>query len=695
MIEFLLEINTEEMPAAHVKAGLSQLKEKIERELRSNSISVLSIETQGTCRRLVVFGDFASKQEDREEVVIGPPKSVAFAADGSPTQAALGFARSQNAEVGKLEVITTPRGEYVGLKKTAKGRPTGEVLAAALPTIIASLSFPKMMKWGEVNLRFSRPIQRILCLWGGKLLPFSIEGIKTTGQTSGHKLHAPQLLKVASFREYRAGLKKNWVVLPADERKSIILKQIGKRLRPLQAQLYPDDELLEKLTYDVEYPHVFLGEFPHAFLRLPLEVLSVAMKEGQKLFSVIREGRQIPFFLGVADALRDRKSLIRRGNERVLKARLEDARFFWRQDLKVPMAKRAEGLKKVVFQERLGHYEDKSERLMQLVGYLCDKLDEKKLKKEAVQAAGLSKVDLLTEMVREFPSLQGKVGGLYAREEGYPSAVSRAIYEQYQPGGLEDPLPSSNAGALLSLADKIDSIVGVVGIGIQVTGSSDPFGLRRQAHGICRIVLDRKLAFSFEHLLEKAISAYGDILEKPKQEIIEYCRAFFSQRLRFIYDGQGYRYDLVEAALGAGLDPIYASYLRLKALASLQKSPHFEPFILMAKRVNNIIRGLPPYAVNPDLFTEKEERELWSSFSIIKDNALPLIAAGEFVSAQNMIFKLQTPLNALFEKVLVMAEDKKVRQNRLAQLQAISQLLLKTADFSQVVVEGEKKERPS
>ena len=694
-MEFLLEINTEEMPASHIKAGLSQLKEKIERELQANHIVCLSLETYGTCRRLVVVGDFAPKQEDREEVIIGPPKAVAFAADGSPTQAATGFARSQNAEVGKLQVIPTPRGEYVGLKKTTKGRPTDGVLAGALPGIITSLSFPKMMKWGEVNIRFSRPIKRILCLWGGKVLPFSIEGLKATGLTSGHKLHSPQPFTVISFREYRAGLKKNKVILSADERKSMILSQIEKRLRPLEAQLYPDEELLGKLTYDVEYPYVFLGEFPQDYLRLPLEVLSVAMREGQKLFSVIREGRQLPFFLGVADALRDRKSLIRRGNERVLRARLEDARFFWEQDLKVPLAQRAAGLRQVVFQEKLGHYEDKSARLKQLVAYLCDRLDEKKHKKDALQAAELCKVDLLTEMVREFPSLQGKMGGLYAREEGYPSTVYRAIYEHYQPTGLEDPLPSSSAGALLSLADRVDSIVGVVGIGVQVTGSSDPFGLRRHANGICRIVLDKKLPLPFDNLLEKAISAYGDILDKPKQEIIEYCRAFFGQRLRFIYEGQGYRYDLVEAALGAGLDPIYFSSLRLKALASLQKSPHFEPFILMAKRVNNILRGLPLYTVNPDLFAEKEEQELWSSFSIIRDNGLPLIAAGDFVNAQNIIFKLQAPLSAFFEKVLVMAEDKRVRQNRLALLQAISRLLLEMADFSQVVVEGEKKERAS
>jgi glycyl-tRNA synthetase beta chain len=692
-MEFLLEIKTEEMPAAHIKAGLSQLKEKIERELAANHIACRSLETQGTCRRLVVIGEFAPAEDDRQEVIIGPPKSAAYSADGSPARAAEGFARSQNAEVGALEIIQTPRGEYVGLKKLTKGRATGAVLASALPAMIASLSFPKMMKWGEVNLRFSRPIKGILCLWGGKLLRFSIEGIESGTHTSGHKLHAPVEFSVRSVRGYRSGLKKNRVILSAEERKALILRQAEKRLRPLQAQLYPDDELLEKLTYDVEYPFVFLGEFPPAYLRLPLEVLSVAMREGQKLFSVIREGRQIPFFLGVADIPADRKKLIRRGNERVLRARLEDARFFWEQDLKIPLAKRAAGLKQVMFQEKLGHYGAKAERLGRLMVYLCDRLDAHGQQEEAVQSARLCKVDLLTDMVREFPSLQGKMGGLYAREEGYPPAVGQAIYEHYLPAGLEDPLPSSNLGAELAIADRIDSLVGIVGIGIQVTGSSDPFGLRRQAHGICRIILERELRLSLADLVEEATAGYGDLLEKPKPEILEICRAFFGQRLRFIFEGRGYRYDLVGAALGAGIDSPYLSYLRLRALDSLHKSPDFEPFILMAKRVNNILRGLPPYSLAPERLTESQEKELRSSFSAIRESGLPFIAAGDFERAQKMIFELRAPLAAFFDNVLVMSEDERVRQNRLALLQSISRFLQEIADFSQVVVEGEKKEK--
>lgn len=689
-MEFLLEINTEEMPSSHIKSGLAQLEEKLAAELEVSHLAVNSLEAYGTCRRLVVVGDFARRQEDKEEVVVGPPKAVAFSADGLPTAAAKGFARAQNVEVENLEVVQTAKGEYLGLKKVIKGKPAQEILTTVLPAIIASLSFPKMMRWGLENFRFSRPIKNILCLFGGEILPFSISQVNSADFTTGHKIHSPLKFRVKSFSEYKALLKKSKVIIAEEERKKLILAQIEKKLLPLKAKLYPDAELLDKLTHDIEYPYVFLGSFPQPYLKLPLEVLSVAMREGQKLFSVVQDGKQLPYFLGVADASRDPKSLIRRGNERVLKARLEDARFFWEQDLKIPLGQRASGLRRVVFQEKLGSYDAKTARLKIIAGYLCDKLDEKKLKKNAVQAAELCKVDLLTEMVREFPSLQGKVGGLYAKAEGYPAAVSQAISEHYQPVNLEDQSPASFVGALLSIADKLDSIVGVLGIGIQVSGSSDPFGLRRNANGVCKVILDRKLVFSLGHLLEKVISAYEATLERPKKEIIETCLAFFEQRLRYLYETQGYRYDLINAALAVGLDNVYYSSLRLKALDSLKKSPHFEPLILMAKRVNNIIRGLPPYKVNADLFAEKEERELCSTFSIIKQNVLPLITAGDFTKAQNIIFKMQAPLTAFFDRVLVMAEDKKTRQNRLALLQEISELLLHAADYSQVVVQGEK-----
>jgi len=689
-MEFLLEIGTEEMPSAHVKAGLAQLEERLRAGLLAAHIPVAALQTFGTCRRLVVVGDFAPRQEDREEVHIGPPKSIGFTQDGLPTDAAKGFARAQGVSIEKLEVIQTPRGEYLGVKETVCGRPADEILAELLPGLIASLSFPKMMRWGEGMLRFSRPIKNILCLFGGKPVSFALAGLASADSTQGHKLHSPQKFRVKSFKEYVVRLRKNKVILNAGERREIICRNIEKKLRPLRLCLYPDEELLDRLVYDVEKPHVLMGQFPEGYLSLPLEVLSAAMREGQKLFSVVRDGKQSPRFIGVADAPGDPRSLIRKGNERVLRARLEDAKFFWEQDRKTPLASRTAALAQVIFQEKLGTYKEKVLRLKLMAGYICEKIEEPKLRKDVVTAAELCKADLLTEMVREFPSLQGKVGGLYARAEGYPEAVARAIYEHYEPASLDDCVPSSLAGAILSLADKLDSVVGVVGLGILPSGSSDPFGTRRNANGICKILLEKKLVLSFSRLLAKAISTYGNILERPKAEILDHCANLFSQRLRHIFESQGYGYDLVNAALGAGIDNMYFAGLRLKALEALRKSPSFVPYIRMAKRVNHIIRDAPPFRVVPELLEEKEERELYSTFSIVEENVRPLIKAGDFMRAQSMILKLQAPLTSFFDRVLVMAEDKRIRHNRLALLQAISRILLQVADYSQVVAESEK-----
>jgi glycyl-tRNA synthetase beta chain len=474
----------------------------------------------------------------------------------------------------------------------------------------------------------------------------------------------------------------------------MIVEGMAAALAPLGAEAYPDPELLEELALNVEHPHVVFGSFPETYLNLPLEVLSTAMRAGQKLFSVVREGRQLPHFLGVADAAGDVKSFIRKGNERVLRARLEDARFFWDQDRQVPLAERAAGLKNVLFQEKLGSYEDKAQRMKKIAGYLCEKLGAAEVKAHAIEAAALCKADLLTEMVKEFSSLQGRMGGLYAKLEGSPAAVHRAIYEHYQPGSLEDASPASLSGAILSIVDKMDSIVGAIGVGLQVSGSSDPFGLRRNAHGVCKVALDRKLRFSLPLLLDRILAVYGDRLSLGRPAAKAACLDFFAGRLRFILEKKGFRYDLIGAALGPGVDQITDVLARVEALDSLKSSPQFEPFILMAKRVNNIIRDAPAAKVNPDLFAEKEERDLASTLAIIRDNVQPMIARGDYARAQGIIFKLQPVLNTFFDKVLVMAEEKKVRQNRLGLLQSISKMLLAIADYSLVVVEGEKAAKP-
>jgi len=693
-MEFLLELLTEELPAAHIRAAREQLEAGFRRELEAARLAVDGLRTLATPRRLVVAADIASGQADREQVVTGPPLAVAKAADGSLTPAAKGFARAQGVEEDRLEVVRTSRGEYIGFRRTAKGASAEELLRDIVPRVLGSLAFPKMMRWADRSFRFSRPVHGLLCVLGGRIVPTSFEGFEAGDTTVGHRIISPVAVTAATFADYRAGLEARGVMVDDAERKAVILSRIESSLAPLGAELLPDPALLDDLTLNVESPLVVLGGFPEAYLSLPLEVLSTAMREGQKLFSVVRDGKQLPYFVGVADAAGDPKGLIRAGHERVLRARLEDARFFWDQDRKVPLARRAAGLKDVVFQENLGSYDDKVQRLKKLCAYVCDKLEWPKVRKDAVEAAALCKADLLTDMVKEFSGLQGRMGGLYARHEGYPAAVCQAVYEHYQPQSLEDPSPASAAGAVLSLADKLDSIVGVMGVGILPSGSSDPFGLRRNAQGVCKIILDRKLRFSFVRLVDKVLSTYGERLSADRAAAKKACLEFFEGRVRYLLEKRGFRYDLIGAALGPGIDRIHDALLRVEALDGLKSSPQFEPFILMAKRVNNILRGLPSSKVNPDLFAEKEERELHAIFSIVRTNAQAMLARGDYARAQSIIFKLQPALNAFFDKVLVMSEDKKIRQNRLGLLQSIQKMLSVIADYSQVVVEGERPARP-
>ncbi|MFC2160996.1 glycine--tRNA ligase subunit beta [Acidobacteriota bacterium] len=687
-MEFLLEINTEEIPASHILVALTQLEEKLQHELMSVEIRVSKLDTYGTCRRLIVFGDFGDSQKDKVEQIVGPPKSVAYLPNGNPSPAGMGFAKTQGVDVRTLEIIHTERGEYIGINKVSKGKKTGAILIEALPRIIESLSFPKMMRWGSNPMRFSRPIKNVLCLFNQKSLRFSVAGIDSTDSTTGHKIYFPKKIKIETLSQYKEELKKKNVIIDPLRRKKMIMAQSERKLASLDAQLFRDDILMEKLCYDVEHPYVFVGEFPQEYLNLPIEVLSTAMKVGQNLFSVVKGRKQLPYFLGVADATKDNKSLIKKGNARVLKARLEDAKYFWEQDVKTPLKKKSGGLEQIIFQEKLGSYADKVDRLKKIAAYISGKLELGNEKKMIIETAELSKIDLLTEMVREFPSLQGRIGGLYAKHEGYPYNVWKGIYEHYLPQSLEDASPSNLSGAILSIADKMDSIVGVFGMGEEVSGSKDPFGLRRNAQGICKIILDKKVNFSFFRLCDKVIAVYGENLVVGKDELKARCIEFFKNRMQYILERRGYRYDLINAALASGIDNIYYTLLKVKALDNLKENPQFEPLIHIAKRVNNILRDQPKYRVNSEIFFEKEERELYTTFTIIRDNVLPLLAVGDYSNAQKMIFRIRSSINTFFDKIMVMTDDKRAKRNRLALLQEISKFLFLIADYSQIVIEG-------
>ncbi len=690
-MELLLEIRTEEMPASHIKAGLQQMKDHLGKEFKTHGLiekdEKNSLQTHGTCRRLIVHGNIAPSQRDREDIISGPPLKAAYDQEGNPTRAAQGFARSQGVSVGDLEVIKDQRGEYAGVKKKIRGRPAADLLREIIPRVIKTLSFPKMMKWGDGKFRFSRPIQGILCLCGGKAVDFEVADIKSSGFTFGHKLFSPVKVFPGSFSHYKDHMEKNLVLIDVKDRRKRIMEQSRRVLKDKNLRIYPDEPLLEKLSFDVEFPHVIAGEFPEDYLKLPLEVLSTAMKVGQSLFSVVKNKRQIPMFVGVTDACPDSQSLVKQGNERVLQARLEDARFFWEQDLTVPLKDRAAQLEKIIFQEKLGSYWDKTGRIKNIVSYLSHKIRARE-KSHLAQAAELCKADLLTDMVREFPSLQGKAGGLYAREEGYSKGIWMAVYEHYKPVNIEDSMPSTLNGGLLSLADKIDSIAGVFGIGIEISGSKDPLGLRRDAQGICMIILEHELDFSFPLLLNKAIALHGEHLIKTKPEIEALIFEFFRNRLAHIFEKRGYRYDLVKAALGAGMDNIYHVLLRLEALNDMKEKPEFISLIQTVKRVNNILKDQPFRRLNPDLLSDKNERELHTAYSIINENITPLIKQGQYRKAQRMVLKIQPVVDDFFDQVMVMDKNRKIRNNRLALLQKLSRMFFRIADYSQIVIES-------
>ncbi len=688
-MEFLLEIMTEELPSSHVKSALAQLEEKFSEEMRNSGLETSELRAIGTCRRLVLVADLGERQPDQEEIVTGPPRTAGLAPDGSFTQAALGFARSQGISVDNLQVLTTARGEYLGFKRLKKGKSTPEILEEKLPALIAALSFPKTMRWSDKSFRFSRPIKGLLCLFGGQIVRVSLEGLVASSQTYGHFIHRPQELSVHSYQEYYQALKDNLVLVDPAERKEKILDGFQKKLSSLKAQVYPDDRLLERLLWNIECPLVIMGSFPESYLSLPLEVLSTAMREGQQLFSVVRGKKQLPYFLGIADAPADPKGYILAGNERVLKARLEDARFFWENDLKVSLAERADQLSAVIFQEKLGSYADKVARVEELVSYIADRLNLRNIKKDLLEAARLSKADLLTEMVREFPELQGKIGGIYAQRQGWSETASRAIYEHYLPVSWEDPIPDSTGGAILSLADKLDTIVGIIGTGYAISGSSDPYGLRRNALGVVRIILDKKFHLSLYRLVDKSISLLQKKLTLPAEQVKTACLELMAGRVRFIFEKRGYSYDLITAALAPGLDYLDFTEARIKALNSLKSSKNFEQFILMVKRVKNILKEAPKSRLDPARLSEKEEKELYSALNIIKKNAEEMMVRGDFAGAQKIIFRLQAPLNNFFDRVLVMAEDKKIRNNRLALLSQVQSLIDQLADYSQIVVTSE------
>ncbi|SHE62195.1 glycyl-tRNA synthetase beta chain [Desulfofundulus australicus DSM 11792] len=694
--DFLLEIGVEEIPARFLNPALEQLKELAQNLLRENRLSFKEIKTFGTPRRLVLYVyDLAGVQESLVQEVKGPAVKVAFNQAGEPTRAALGFAKSQGVDVSQLVVKNLGPVEYVFAVKRQEGRPAGEVLADICPAIISGLHFPKPMRWGTLEVRFARPIRWLVALYGDQVIDFSYAGLRSGRVTYGHRFLSEGPLEIPHAGKYFEVMERGKVVVDPGQRREMIWNQVKELAAGAGGQVLPDEELLAEVTNLVEYPVALCGSFDESFLQLPAEVLVTPMREHQRYFPVRdARGKLLPRFIAVSNGNRDHLDTIRAGNEKVLRARLTDAAFFWKEDQAVPLARRVEALKKVVWQESLGSVYDKVERLINLSRYLARvfAVGEKELE-QVLRAAYLAKADLVTNMVYEFPELQGVMGREYALVSGEDPAVAQAIYEHYLPRFSGDELPVTTPGRVLSLADKMDTLVGCFAIGIEPTGSQDPYGLRRQALGICHICLAGELVLPLQDFIGQAYEQYrGRVeLKLEKEQVISHLLDFFAQRLRGILTERGLSYDTVEAVLAAGFDDPTGVWQRARAVEVFKTEPHFEAVLTAFTRAHNLSRKHDSTAVDPALLAHPAEAALYKKLNEVREKVAGQLMARDYRAALAAMASLRPVVDEFFDAVMVMVDDEKIRNNRLGLLKGVANLALDVADLSKLVaVPGDK-----
>ena len=685
--DLLLEIGTEEIPSGLLEGAIADLASLARQTLEEHRLPFGEVRVMGTPRRLSLqVKSLHPSQRPLSRQIVGPSARVAFDAQGKPTPAALGFARAQGIPWEALAVKSLEKGEYVVATLEEVGLPTTEVLPSLLPKLITSLPLPKSMRWGEGNLRFLRPIRWILALYGSQVIPFELDGITSGDRTFGHRFLSPHPVRVRSLSDYLAKLKTKFVILDPAARRQIIKDQAAAEAREFGGIPEWDEELLSTVTHLVEYPVAICGHFAADYLQLPKEVITTPMKKHQRYFPVVNEREELlPHFVTISNMQAKDLSLIRAGNERVLAARLTDAQFFYREDRKTTLENWASRLQQIVYSEQLGNLYDKSLRLARLSGYLAEQICPD-LREQAMRAARLAKADLLSSMVKEFPNLQGTMGRIYALAQGEAEGVATAIEEHYLPRFSGDRLPQTSLGAIVGLADKIDTIAGCFGIGLIPSGSEDPYALRRQASGLILIALERNLRFSLSALLEQALSALAEHLGKDLGSAREKVLSFLGQRLQAILVDQGFTADLVEAILSAGYDDPVSARRRAEALSSLRKQPDFPNLIIAFKRVLNILPPGLSRIPNPQLFQAEAERQLWAEASALQARIAPLLHQEDFLTALEEISRLRPAVDRFFNEVMVMVEEEEIKQNRLALLSAASHLLDGLADLSQLVV---------
>ena len=712
MPDFLLEIGCEEIPARMIDAASQELRERVAALLTRERLAGGEVTSFETPRRLAILvPGISTAQEDVTEQVSGPSVNVAYK-DGQPTPAAQAFAKKSGVDVTQLERITTPKGEYIAAKVTKKGRTAAEILSELLPKEIATIYWPKNMYWRKPNERFVRPVRWLVAMLDGQTVPIEFDGVRAGNSSRGHRILSDGDVAIPGAGSAYIEALRAAKVLGRGEREHQIRKALDAATRALPGARWREDKpLLETVVNLTEFPSVLLGNFDPQFLALPEEVLVTVMRDHQKYFALEDEhGKLLPHFLAVLNTDRDSHGFIKQGNERVLRARFNDARFFWETDQKKSLLERSELLKHVTFQKDLGSYYEKTQRVQRLCSWLNEILKQRGVTVRpgvVHKAACLSKTDLTTELVKEFTELQGIVGGLYARvqqldpslPEATRMAIADTIYDHYKPESTDDSVPRSVEGAVLSIGDKADTIAGMFALGLVPSGSKDPFALRRQANAIVKILAEKKLPLRLADMMNDARAGYqGSEAEKKfvdDEKFTQSIATFFRERMEFyLRDVCGYSYDVVKAVLGADADDVVDAVERAEAVKRVLHMPEFQAIGAACKRIRNILRQAAERKIELAgrvehlASTAPEEKALMEYIEQTGPKVEAHRGKKEYFDALLLLSTARGPVDAFFDKVMVMVDDPSVRANRLALLQRLLREFSTIADFSEIVTEG-------
>lgn len=680
----LYEIGVEEMPSRFVQSTLDQLVSGLKSRLEEKRVAFEDIDTFATPRRLIlVVKGLADRQADLEEEVKGPAKRISIAEDGSFTKAAQGFMRGKGLSESDVYFKDLNGTEYIFATIREEGKDTDEVLMEVLPEIVKSVVFPKSMRWGGKNMRFVRPIRWLLALHNDKVVPVDLEGIIASNVTVGHRFLGAKSIEVSSIEDYFKKLEENFVVYDQDLRKDMIRKQIDQVAASIGGKVEMDEELLDEVTYIVEYPTAFYGEFDKSYTELPKEVVKTPMKAHQRYFPVVgKDSNLLPYFIAVRNGNDYKIENVKAGNEKVLEARLADAKFFFNEDRQHDLEYYRNKLNTVVFQEKLGTLLDKSERIYNIAKVYGKEVDVNI--EDLESAAYYAKADLVTNMVFEFDELQGYMGMQYSKLEGKNDTVSKAIYEHYMPRFNGDTVPSTMEGAILSIIDKMDTIAGFFAIGIQPTGSADPFALRRQCIGILTILLEKNIEIDVARLASISLDQYSSV-EFDKDSVIENIIEFFNERTKNMFKDMGIRYDVVEAVLASDEKNISDLYVRAEAMNKWIDRDSLTDMLVAFNRVSNLAEGAETDKIDQALLLEDVEKELYDNFKDVDSKISDLMDQKEYTKSLDAFASLKPAVDNFFENVMVMSDDPKLRANRLALLKNISDSMLKVCDLTKIV----------